>query len=141
MIAPEKPLGGKAYGSIGHLPHSRLGAGDHSVPDGQSKICCGKTRDKHDRVIVQEKLDGSCCAVALVAGERQSRNLELGTLNGREHRSNRKDLEELIETYSLCVGLSKGKDPKRSAHWLAKARKKEIELQAAAGLLTSHKRK
>lgn len=63
-----KPLGRKAYGSIGHLPESRLGPGDHRVPDGQAAICTVKVRDKHDRIIVQEKLDGSCVAVALVEG-------------------------------------------------------------------------
>lgn len=64
-----KPLGGKAYGSIGHLPNSRLGPGDHSVHAGQGVICCEKARDKHDRIIVQEKLDGSCVSVALVNGK------------------------------------------------------------------------
>lgn len=63
-----EPLGHKAYGSIGHLPNSRLGPGDHSVSPGQAKICCEKERDSHDRIIVQEKLDGSCCAVARVDG-------------------------------------------------------------------------
>lgn len=67
--ALSKPLGRRAYGSIGHLPNSRLGPGDHSVPEGQGRICCVKTRDKHDRVIVQEKLDGSCVAVALADGQ------------------------------------------------------------------------
>lgn len=65
---PVKPLGTKAYGSIGHLPQSRLGPGDHSVNPGQAKICLEKTRDKHDLIIVQEKLDGSCCSVARVDG-------------------------------------------------------------------------
>jgi hypothetical protein len=64
-----KPLGRKSYGSIGHLPMSRMGPGDHSCPPGYATICCRKPRDKHDRIIVQEKLDGSCCAVAKVHGE------------------------------------------------------------------------
>lgn len=68
MNRPTKPLGRKAYGSIGHLPSSRLGPGDHAVPDGQARICTTKARDKRDRIIVQEKLDGSCCAVAKVDG-------------------------------------------------------------------------
>jgi hypothetical protein len=62
-----KPIGRKAYGSIGHLPCSRMGPGDHAVPDGMAKICCEKPR-KGDAVIVQEKLDGSCVAVALLGG-------------------------------------------------------------------------
>ncbi len=68
-MKPVKPLGRKAYGSIGHLPNSRKGPGDHSVHEGQARICTVKTRDKHDRIIVQEKLDGSCTAVARVDGK------------------------------------------------------------------------
>lgn len=65
----EKPLGIKAYGSIPHLPGSRLGPGDHHCHEGQAKIATEKTRDKHDYVIVQEKLDGSNVAVAKVKGD------------------------------------------------------------------------
>lgn len=64
-----KPLGIKAYGSIPHLPGSRLGPGDHHISEGQAKIATEKARDKHDVIIVQEKLDGSCCAVAKVEGK------------------------------------------------------------------------
>ena len=63
-----KPLGRKSYGSIGHLPTSRLGPGDHRINDGQARILTIKTRDKHDRVIVSEKLDGSNVSVANVGG-------------------------------------------------------------------------
>jgi hypothetical protein len=68
MNKPTKPLGRKNYGSIGHLPNSRIGPGDHRVPDGQADICCKQLRDKHDRIIVTEKLDGSNCGVALIDG-------------------------------------------------------------------------
>ena len=61
-----KPLGGKAYGSISHLPGSRLGPGDHQCHEGKAVICTIRARDRHDRIIVQEKLDGSCVAVAKV---------------------------------------------------------------------------
>lgn len=64
-----KPLGQKAYGSIPHLPGSRLGEGDHHVHTGQAEIATVKTRDKHDLVIVQEKLDGSNVAVTKINGE------------------------------------------------------------------------
>jgi hypothetical protein len=63
-----KPLGGKAYGSIPHLPGSRMGPGDHHCHEGQALICTMRARDRHDRVIVQEKLDGSCVAVARIDG-------------------------------------------------------------------------
>ena len=63
-----KPLNRKAYGSIPHLPNSRLGSGDHSCHEGQARIATTKTRNKHDTVIVTEKLDGSNVAVALKDG-------------------------------------------------------------------------
>lgn len=63
-----KPLGGKSYGSIPHLPGSRLGPGDHHCHEGQARIATEKPRDKHDRIIVTEKLDGSNVAVARVDG-------------------------------------------------------------------------
>lgn len=64
-----KPLGKKAYGSIPHLPGSRLGIGDHHCGAGQARIATEKTRDRHDVVIVQEKLDGSNVAVAKLNGD------------------------------------------------------------------------
>lgn len=64
-----KPLGQKAYGSIPHLPNSRMGDGDHHIEEGQAIIATLKARDKDDLIIVQEKLDGSNCAVAKVGGK------------------------------------------------------------------------
>ncbi|WP_202614648.1 RNA ligase family protein, partial [Escherichia coli] len=67
-MKPEKPLGRKAYGSIPHLPGSRLGPADHHCHEGQARICCEKPRDRHDRIIVTEKLDGGNVAIAKVNG-------------------------------------------------------------------------
>jgi len=67
-----KPLGRKAYGSIPHLPGSRLGPKDYSCHEGQERICFegGKNkRGQKHRVIVTEKLDGSNVAVARVGGD------------------------------------------------------------------------
>lgn len=64
MGLSDKPLGRKAYGSIPHLPKSRLGPGDHYIHPGQETILTSKARDRHDRIIVTEKLDGSNVAVA-----------------------------------------------------------------------------
>jgi hypothetical protein len=64
-----KPLGIKAYGSICHLPGSRLGPGDHKLNEGQARILTRKARDRHDVVYVQEKLDGSNVCVARVSGQ------------------------------------------------------------------------
>ena len=64
-----KPLGIKSYGHIPHLPGSKAGPGDHHCSDGQARIATIKTRDKHDEVFVQEKLDGSNVGIARVNGE------------------------------------------------------------------------
>lgn len=68
MNKPTKPLGRKAYGSVPHLPNSRLGPGDWSIGPGQAAILCEKKRDRHDRIIVAEKLDGSCVSIANIDG-------------------------------------------------------------------------
>ena len=65
---PQKLLGGKGYGSIGHLAGSRLGPSDSTIHEGQERILTTKARDKHDRIIVTEKLDGSCVGVANIEG-------------------------------------------------------------------------
>lgn len=64
-----KPLGYRAYGSIPHLPGSRRGPADTGVNEGQYRICCERVRDRHDLIIVQEKLDGSNVAAAKVSGQ------------------------------------------------------------------------
>lgn len=63
-MAATKPLGIKNYGSIAHLPGSRMGPGDHKCHEGQERIATQKSRDRHDHIIVQEKLDGSNVGVA-----------------------------------------------------------------------------
>ena len=63
-----KPLGIKNYGHIPHLPGSRIGPGDHHCDAGQARIATQTWRDRHDSVIVLEKLDGSNVGVALVQG-------------------------------------------------------------------------
>lgn len=65
----EKPLGHRSYGTIPHLPGSRQGRDDVGANEGQHRIACLISRDKNDLVIVQEKLDGSNCAVAKIQGE------------------------------------------------------------------------
>lgn len=69
-----KPFGGKAYGSTPHLPGSRVGPGDHHCHEGQERICTTKARDRHDRIIVTEKLDGGNVAV----GKKDGRVVALG---------------------------------------------------------------
>jgi hypothetical protein len=57
-----KPVRGRAYGSIPHLFYSQAN-GDRFVGTGQHRIATEKARDKHDLIIVQEKVDGANCAV------------------------------------------------------------------------------
>jgi hypothetical protein len=65
----EKPLGIKSYGSIPHLPGSRLGPGDHTCHEGQARIATVQARDKHDFIVVQEKVDGSNVSIAKINGQ------------------------------------------------------------------------
>lgn len=65
-----KPLGHKAYGSIPHLPGSNRGPGDHGLDPQQAAILTGERKVGRDwRIVVQEKLDGSCVSVAKINGE------------------------------------------------------------------------
>lgn len=66
---PVRPLMGKSYGSIPSLIGSRRGPMDKGVNSGQQRICTERARDRHDTIIVQEKLDGSNVAAALLNGQ------------------------------------------------------------------------
>lgn len=66
FVKNTKPLGIKNYGSIAHLPNSRMGAGDHHCDPGQARIATEKARDRHDRIVIQEKLDGSNVGVTRI---------------------------------------------------------------------------
>ncbi len=63
MVAPERPLGRKAYFKIAHLPGSRTGSSDRTTPPELAERCLVAARPGEE-VLVQEKLDGSCVAVA-----------------------------------------------------------------------------
>ena len=65
----EKPLGYRNFGSIPHLPNSRMGPGDHACSPGQERIATVRVRDKHDFVTVTEKLDGSNTGIAKIGRE------------------------------------------------------------------------
>ena len=75
-----KPAPFKNYGSIGHLPNSRLGPGDHSINERQAEILTEKARDYKDLIIVQEKLDGANVGVM------RDQNGDLITLTRKGHR-------------------------------------------------------
>ena len=69
MSLARKPLGHKAYGTIPHLSGSRLGPSDKKAEPGQELIATKQARDWRDLVVVQEKLDGSNCAIAKLNGQ------------------------------------------------------------------------
>ena len=117
---PEKPLAAKAYGSIPHLPGSRRGPADKGISEQQAAICLTKARDDKDLVIVQEKLDGSCCAAANVGGKivALQRNGYLATASPFEQHHmfarwverNEKHFAHVLNDGEWCVG-----------EWLAQA--------------------
>lgn len=122
-----KPLGFKNYGSIGHLPCSRMGPADHAVPQGMADIATLKTRDRHDRVWVTEKLDGSNCGVAILNGEvvalgragylAQTSKYEQHQLFAAWVRSNEYRFRHMLGDGTRCVG-----------EWLAQAHGTRYEL-------------
>lgn len=61
-----KILEGKNYGSICHIQGSRMGIGDRKINDGMQRIATERARDKYDRVIIQEKLDGTNAGVVRI---------------------------------------------------------------------------
>lgn len=63
-----KPLGRKNYGSIPHLPESRLGPADHTAQPEQAAIATVRERED-DIVIVTEKLDGSNVGVVRLGNQ------------------------------------------------------------------------
>lgn len=70
----DKPIGRKAYGSIGHIIGSRLGPNDYSVGQHQTNICT--INPGYRTVYVQPKIDGTCVAIhrtedALIALQRK----------------------------------------------------------------------
>lgn len=60
-------LGKKAFPKIPHLPGSRTGSADRVAPPELSRRCT-EQETRGDRIVVQEKLDGSCVAIAKLDG-------------------------------------------------------------------------
>lgn len=64
----EQPLGRPIYGFTPHLPASQLRPDEHMVDADQARMALVATRDRHDRVIVADKLDGACTGEAKIHG-------------------------------------------------------------------------
>lgn len=104
---PGKPLGGKAYGSIPHLPGSNFGdRRDRGVPAGEDLLYL-KRPHPGDWIVVQEKLDGSCGAIL-------KKDDEIIPLirNGypaagsvwRQHRMFARWVRAKADTFAACLG-------------------------------------
>lgn len=63
-----KAIHGKNYGSIPHLSTSKLGKHDRFIHEGQEQIILNGGRDKHDRITVTLKLDGTNVGVKKIDG-------------------------------------------------------------------------
>jgi hypothetical protein len=64
----ERPLGHKTYAKIPHLPGSRTGPSDRVAAANLSRRFTHQAQPG-DELVVREKLDGSCVAVALKHGQ------------------------------------------------------------------------
>ena len=64
-----KPLGGKAYGSIPHLPGSKFGNREDKGIDVKTANYFLKNPGKDNLILVTEKLDGTCVSVAKIDDE------------------------------------------------------------------------
>ncbi|MEM6398414.1 MAG: RNA ligase family protein [Bacteroidota bacterium] len=69
MAKPAKIIDGKNYGSIPHLPGSKKDQHDKYLHDGQVRILENGGRDKHDKIYLSVKLDGTNVGVLKKGGE------------------------------------------------------------------------
>jgi hypothetical protein len=81
------PLGRKVYDRIPHLPGSRTGKSDRRCPPELARRCLVQAKPGEE-VLIQEKLDGSCVAIARINGElvalgRQGRRADQSPTGGR----------------------------------------------------------
>jgi len=115
-----KPLGTKCYGSIPHLPKSRLGKGDHCCSIGQARIATEKARDKHDLIIVQEKLDGSNVGVAKINGILYPLNRSGHIANSSPYEQHHLFYNWVMQNYERFDGLL-NEGERACGEWLAQA--------------------
>ncbi|MEO1269305.1 MAG: RNA ligase family protein [Myxococcota bacterium] len=82
--------GKRGYHTIAHLPGSRVGPSDRHLSLGQAALCTERLKDGRDRVVVLEKLDGTCVAAVrlgeqVVAIGRQGHRADRSLFLGRRH--------------------------------------------------------
>lgn len=128
MVTNNKPLGIKSYGSIPHLPNSRLGEGEHCVPVGQAIIVTQKKRDKNDFIIVQEKLDGSNVGIAKINNEIVPLTRSGYVANTSKHEQHKMFYRWVMDNYMRFYNvLNEGE--RICGEWLAQAHGTEYDLK------------
>ena len=122
-----KPLGHKSYGTIPHLSGSRLGPSDRTAEVGQELIATKQARDWRDLVIVQEKLDGSNCAVAKLKGTIYAltrAGYEAHTSPYEQHHR----FAEYVQQHERRFDAALGEGERLAGEWLALAHGTRYEL-------------
>lgn len=127
MGAAERPLGRKAYFKVSHLPGSRTGPSDRTAPLELAARCTQAARPG-ELVLVQEKLDGSCVAVARKDGVVLALGRE-GTLAAKSENPGRQMFARWVaERQALFFGLLREREW-LVGEWLALAHSTRYQLQ------------
>ena len=108
----------KAYDSIPHLPESRTGPADRHIPTNKAEMLTSLRRNTCDEVFVQEKLDGSCVAVAKVDGEIHALGRE-GSLASESLNAGRRLWAEWVELNKNRFDLILAENERIVGEWLA----------------------
>lgn len=141
---PHKPLGHRAYGSIPHLPNSRRGIADKGLSEQQASILTVKTRDRHDLITVQEKLDGSNVAVAKINGEIIAL-IRAGYRADGSHYEQHHHFAKWVESNELRFDSLLRNGERVSGEWLMEAHGTRYDLPhepfVAFDIITGHDRK
>jgi hypothetical protein len=129
VAEPERPLGRKAYFKIAHLPGSRTGPSDRTAPLELAERCLVTPRPG-ETVLVEEKLDGSCVAVARVAGQLLALGRE-GTLAERSGNPGRRLFAEWVTEHASLFAELLADGEWLVGEWLALAHSTHYELRHA----------
>ena len=127
MVAAERPLGRKAYFKIAHLPGSRTGPSDRTAPVELAERCLVAPR-AGEEVVVQEKLDGSCVAVARL-GDRVLALGREGTLAAESQNPGRQMFAAWVEQRAPLFLKLLETDEWLVGEWLALAHSTRYQLQ------------
>lgn len=129
MAARELPLGRRAYFKIPHLPGSRTGPSDRTAPPELVKRCTVEARGGEE-VLVQEKLDGSCVAIAKVKGAVIALGRE-GTRASESQNPGRQKFHRWVEQEAARLSPLLAEGEWIAGEWLALAHSTRYQLTHA----------